>query len=74
MIKKCWVCVRISERVSEIIKAVAATMGISCSEFVRQAVLEKLQSLSVIGSEVKAELSKREYKMEKLEKNQRLIH
>jgi len=66
--------VRISERVSEIIKAVAATMGISCSEFVRQAVLEKLQSLSVIGSEVKAELSKREYKMEKLEKNQRLIH
>jgi len=38
-------------------------MGISCSEFVRQAVLEKLQSLSVIGSEVKAELSKREYKM-----------
>ena len=74
MIKKCFIGVRISERVSEIIKAVAATMGISCSEFVRQAVLEKLQSLSVIGSEVKAELSKREYKMEKLEKNQRLIH
>ena len=62
MIKKRLIGVRISERMSEIIKAAAATMGISCSEFVRQAVLEKLQSLSVIDSEIKAALSKKSSK------------
>ena len=46
-----------SERIAEIIKAAASAMGVSKSEFTRQAVLEKLERMNVVSSEVKAALA-----------------
>lgn len=40
------------------VKATALTMGVSVSEFARQAVLEKLERMNVLSSEVKAILSR----------------
>jgi len=52
--KSRWINVKVSQRIAEMVKALASTMGVSTSEFVRQALLEKLERMSVISSELKA--------------------
>lgn len=54
MRKSHWINVKVSHRVAEMVKALASTMGVSTSEFVRQALLEKLERMNVISSELKA--------------------
>jgi hypothetical protein len=48
--------VKVSERVAKIVRTVASAMGVSVSEFTRQALLEKLERMNIVGSEVKAVL------------------
>lgn len=55
--KNRWISVKVSERIAEIIRTAASAMGVSKSEFTRQAVLEKLERMNVVGSEVKAALA-----------------
>lgn len=45
---------KVSQTVAKIVKLTASTMGISISEFARQAILEKLERMNLMGSEVKA--------------------
>ncbi|PUA32959.1 MAG: hypothetical protein B9J98_03485 [Candidatus Terraquivivens tikiterensis] len=52
--KTCWISVKVSQTVAKIVKLTASTMGISISEFARQAILEKLERMNLMGSEVKA--------------------
>jgi predicted transcriptional regulator len=54
--KNCWISVKVSERVAKIVKTVASAMGVSVSELTRQALLEKLERMNIVGSEVKAVL------------------
>jgi len=54
--KSCWISVKVSERVAKIVRTVASAMGVSVSEFTRQALLEKLERMNIVGSEVKAVL------------------
>jgi hypothetical protein len=56
--KSRWVGVRLSGRVYSVVKAAASIAGVSVSEFVRQAILERLERMNVMGSEVKAALAK----------------
>jgi hypothetical protein len=57
--KKCWLTVKISERVAEIVKIASSALGISVSEFTRQALLEKLERMNIVSSEVKTILSQK---------------
>jgi len=57
MCKTRWISVKVSQRIAQITKTVALAMGISVSEFTRQAILEKLERINVMSSEVKAALS-----------------
>lgn len=48
---------KVSEKIAETVKVVASTMGISVSEFTRQAILEKLQEMNLVSTQVKAALT-----------------
>jgi predicted DNA binding CopG/RHH family protein len=52
-----WISVKVSEKIAETVKVVASTMGISVSEFTRQAILEKLQQMNLVSTQVKAALT-----------------
>ena len=53
MVKHYWLTTRVEERVAVLVKKAAQAMGISISEFLRMALLEKLLSLNLLGAEVK---------------------
>lgn len=53
MRKSRWINVKVSQRIAEMVKVLASTMGLSTSEFVRQALLEKLERMNVISPELK---------------------
>ena len=57
MHKDRWISVKVSEKIAETVKVVASTMGISVSEFTRQAILEKLQEMNLVSTQVKAALT-----------------
>jgi len=57
--KNKWISVKVSQRIAQIIKTAAFAMGISVSEFIRQAILEKLEHMNVLSSEVKSALEGR---------------
>jgi hypothetical protein len=59
MHKNCWISVKVSERVAEIVKIASSALGISVSEFTRQALFEKLERMSIVSSEVKTVLSQK---------------
>ena len=63
-----WISVKVSERIWNVVKTAASTMGISISEFTRQAILEKLERMNVIASEVKAVLAQEVIKRNELYK------
>jgi uncharacterized protein (DUF1778 family) len=56
--KERWISLKVSRKVAEVVRVAASTMGISVSEFARQAILERLERMNVMGSEVKAALTK----------------
>jgi uncharacterized protein (DUF1778 family) len=56
--KERWISLKVSRKVAEVVKIAASTMGISVSEFARQAILERLERMNIMGSEVKAALTK----------------
>jgi len=56
--KDCWLTVRVSEKIARIVRTTADLMGLSVSELLRQAILEKLERMNLIGSEIKAVLSR----------------
>ncbi len=56
MYKNRWISVKVSERIAEIVKTVALTMGISVSEFTRQAILEKLEHMGILSPELESSL------------------
>lgn len=53
LVKHYWLTTRVEERVAVLVKKAAQAMGISISEFLRMALLEKLLSLNLLGAEVK---------------------
>lgn len=53
-----WISVKVSGRIAETVKTVAGAMGISVSEFTRQALLERLERLNLVSSEVKEILAR----------------
>ena len=51
--KDCWLTVRVSEKMAQIVRTTADLMGLSVSELLQQAILEKLELMNPTESEVK---------------------